>query len=232
MRASSAPQRIRTQAPPRPTGRSTRVIITEWDLPRADHRAAIVDMAQVDMAQVDMVRPESAHVDGKVWSQNNGFAAVHRLRSRDRRHRVHAAVQEPGGRREPQHPRHPSETRRTTSTSPTSPNSTSDASTPRPDRSRDVLGGLQPRRVDHQIGADGLGARAAQERSLRPNRFAWATDEIASLYYSWRAASSWRACRVACMPPVMVSSVWNFPARYFRGWRFDDRINAWQSDSA
>jgi streptogramin lyase len=32
-----------------------------------------------DMAQVNMVRAESAHVDGKVWSQNNGFAAVHRL---------------------------------------------------------------------------------------------------------------------------------------------------------
>src|SRR6516164_6063574 len=32
-----------------------------------------------DMAQVNMVRPESAHVDGKVWTQNNGFAAVHRL---------------------------------------------------------------------------------------------------------------------------------------------------------
>jgi virginiamycin B lyase len=32
-----------------------------------------------DMAQVNMVRPESAHVDGKVWAQNNGFAAVHRL---------------------------------------------------------------------------------------------------------------------------------------------------------
>ena len=32
-----------------------------------------------DMAQVNMVRPESAAVDGKVWSQNNGFAAVHRL---------------------------------------------------------------------------------------------------------------------------------------------------------
>jgi streptogramin lyase len=32
-----------------------------------------------DMAQVNMVRPESSHVDGKVWSQNNGFAAVHRL---------------------------------------------------------------------------------------------------------------------------------------------------------
>jgi streptogramin lyase len=32
-----------------------------------------------DMAQVNMVRPESATVDGKVWSQNNGFAALHRL---------------------------------------------------------------------------------------------------------------------------------------------------------
>jgi streptogramin lyase len=32
-----------------------------------------------DMAQVNMVRPESAQVDGKVWAQNNGFAAVHRL---------------------------------------------------------------------------------------------------------------------------------------------------------
>jgi streptogramin lyase len=32
-----------------------------------------------DMAQVNMVRPESAAVDGKVWAQNNGFAALHRL---------------------------------------------------------------------------------------------------------------------------------------------------------
>jgi virginiamycin B lyase len=32
-----------------------------------------------DMAQVNMVRPESAGVDGKIWSQNNGFAAIHRL---------------------------------------------------------------------------------------------------------------------------------------------------------
>ena len=31
------------------------------------------------MAQVNMVRPKSASVDGKVWTQNNGFAAVHRL---------------------------------------------------------------------------------------------------------------------------------------------------------
>ncbi|MBO0750598.1 MAG: carboxypeptidase regulatory-like domain-containing protein [Bradyrhizobiaceae bacterium] len=32
-----------------------------------------------DMAQINMVRPESSGVDGKVWSQNNGFAALHRL---------------------------------------------------------------------------------------------------------------------------------------------------------
>jgi virginiamycin B lyase len=33
----------------------------------------------IDAAQVNMVSPQSAHVDGKVWSQNNGFAGVHRL---------------------------------------------------------------------------------------------------------------------------------------------------------
>jgi virginiamycin B lyase len=32
-----------------------------------------------EMAQVNMVGPESLQVDGKLWSQNNGFAAVHRL---------------------------------------------------------------------------------------------------------------------------------------------------------
>jgi virginiamycin B lyase len=32
-----------------------------------------------DQTQVNMVRPESAAVDGKVWTQNNGFAALHRL---------------------------------------------------------------------------------------------------------------------------------------------------------
>jgi virginiamycin B lyase len=32
-----------------------------------------------DMAQVNMARPEGAAIDGKVWSQNNGFAAIHRL---------------------------------------------------------------------------------------------------------------------------------------------------------
>jgi virginiamycin B lyase len=33
----------------------------------------------IDSAQVNMVSPQSSHVDGKVWAQNNGFAGVHRL---------------------------------------------------------------------------------------------------------------------------------------------------------
>ena len=33
----------------------------------------------IDAAQVNMVSPQSSGVDGKVWSQNNGFAGVHRL---------------------------------------------------------------------------------------------------------------------------------------------------------
>jgi streptogramin lyase len=33
----------------------------------------------IDAAQVNMVSAQSSHVDGKVWTQNNGFAGVHRL---------------------------------------------------------------------------------------------------------------------------------------------------------
>ena len=33
----------------------------------------------IDAAQVNMVSPQSSHMDGKVWAQNNGFAGVHRL---------------------------------------------------------------------------------------------------------------------------------------------------------
>jgi streptogramin lyase len=33
----------------------------------------------IDAAQINMVSPQSAHIDGKVWAQNNGFAGVHRL---------------------------------------------------------------------------------------------------------------------------------------------------------
>jgi virginiamycin B lyase len=41
-----------------------------WSLPAEQN---------IDAAQVNMVSPQSSHVDGKVWSQNNGFAGVHRL---------------------------------------------------------------------------------------------------------------------------------------------------------
>ena len=41
-----------------------------WPLPVADN---------IDAAQVNMVSPQSSEVDGKVWTQNNGFAGVHRL---------------------------------------------------------------------------------------------------------------------------------------------------------
>src|SRR6266852_1698576 len=98
---------------PRPKGRATKVIITEYDLPRPliEPHDVILDKdvnawysnfgeqnigkldpktgkvttyslppeMNKDMAQVNMVRAESSAVDGKVWSQNNGFAAIHRL---------------------------------------------------------------------------------------------------------------------------------------------------------
>jgi streptogramin lyase len=35
--------------------------------------------ANIDAAQLNMVSPQSAHIDGKVWTQNNGFAGIHRL---------------------------------------------------------------------------------------------------------------------------------------------------------
>ena len=43
---------------------------TAWKLPPEQ---------DIDAAQVNMVSPQSSHVDGKVWTQNNGFAGVHRL---------------------------------------------------------------------------------------------------------------------------------------------------------
>jgi len=43
---------------------------TTWKLPAEQN---------IDAAQVNMVSPQYSHVDGKVWSQNNGFAGVHRL---------------------------------------------------------------------------------------------------------------------------------------------------------
>jgi virginiamycin B lyase len=35
--------------------------------------------ANVDQAQLNMTAPASIQVDGKVWTQNNGFAGIHRL---------------------------------------------------------------------------------------------------------------------------------------------------------
>jgi len=43
---------------------------TTWKLPPERN---------IDAAQVNMVSPQYSHVDGKVWTQNNGFAGVHRL---------------------------------------------------------------------------------------------------------------------------------------------------------
>jgi virginiamycin B lyase len=43
---------------------------TTWKLPPE---------RDIDAAQINMVSPQSSHVDGKVWTQNNGFAGVHRL---------------------------------------------------------------------------------------------------------------------------------------------------------
>jgi virginiamycin B lyase len=33
----------------------------------------------IDAAQINMVSPQSSNVDGRLWTQNNGFAGVHRL---------------------------------------------------------------------------------------------------------------------------------------------------------
>jgi virginiamycin B lyase len=43
---------------------------TTWKLPPEQ---------DIDAAQINMVSAQSSHVDGKVWTQNNGFAGVHRL---------------------------------------------------------------------------------------------------------------------------------------------------------
>src|SRR5260221_5238020 len=43
---------------------------TAWQLPPEQ---------DIDAAQINMVSPQYSHVDGKVWTQNNGFAGVHRL---------------------------------------------------------------------------------------------------------------------------------------------------------
>ncbi len=43
---------------------------TTWSMPPEMNK---------DQTQINMVRAERSEVDGKVWSQNNGFAAIHRL---------------------------------------------------------------------------------------------------------------------------------------------------------
>jgi len=40
---------------------------------------ALPAAANIDAAQINMVSPQHSNVDGKVWTQNNGFAGVHRL---------------------------------------------------------------------------------------------------------------------------------------------------------
>ena len=35
--------------------------------------------ANIAAAQVNMVSPQHSDIDGKVWTQNNGFAGVHRI---------------------------------------------------------------------------------------------------------------------------------------------------------
>src|SRR5215475_5143832 len=44
--------------------------LTTWSLPAA---------VNIDAAQVNMVSPQHSDVDGKVWTQNSGFAGIHRL---------------------------------------------------------------------------------------------------------------------------------------------------------
>jgi streptogramin lyase len=40
---------------------------------------ALPAAANIDAAQINMVSPQASHVDGKLWTQNNGFAGIHRL---------------------------------------------------------------------------------------------------------------------------------------------------------
>src|SRR5258708_35049337 len=58
--------------------------ITTWSMPAE---------MQKDQTQVNMVRAEQSHVDGKVWSQNNGFAAIHRLDTKTRHLEWRAPIQ-------------------------------------------------------------------------------------------------------------------------------------------
>ena len=91
------------QGSPRPAPRQGRQSLVRHDVPGRRSASSTSTSQKVetfslppemnkDMAQVNMVRPESATVDGKVWSQNNGFAAASPPRPQDRRDRDHHAV--------------------------------------------------------------------------------------------------------------------------------------------
>src|SRR6267143_473517 len=94
------------QTLPRPSGRGTRVIITEYDLPRptiephdvvvdadgiawysdfGDQKSGKLQLWSIPPelnkanTQINMTSPLHFAVDGKLWTQNNGFAAVHRI---------------------------------------------------------------------------------------------------------------------------------------------------------
>src|SRR5438876_1192904 len=117
-----------------------------WSLPPEVNR---------DMTQVNMTSPSSSHVDGKVWTNNNGFAALDRLdaqrsgaeaRHEDRRlHGVPAAALD----------EHPARVRGQLH------------------HAGRVLGGQQPRRLHRQAGAAGLGdalSHALRDLLLLPGR--------------------------------------------------------------
>ena len=88
----------------------------------------------IDAAQVNMVSPQSSHVDGKVWAQNNGFAGVHRLDIATGKIETWEPFKTPL-RANRTISMTSSLTPKTTSISPISANSISGVSTPRPVRS-------------------------------------------------------------------------------------------------
>jgi len=93
--------------------------VTTWSMPPE---------MQKDQTQVNMVRAEKSHVDGKVWSQNNGFAAIHRLDLKTARSN-RSSRSRPRASARPTTSTTSSPTPRTTPTSPTSPPNTSARST-------------------------------------------------------------------------------------------------------
>ncbi len=61
-------------------GNMYQATIVKFDRKRKTFRVWPLPPEQnIDAAQVNMVSPQSSHIDGKVWTQNNGFAGVHRL---------------------------------------------------------------------------------------------------------------------------------------------------------